>query len=62
MPYRITLEQPVVGRRVVWHYKEVQLNAGVAPVLFRMRVPVGTTRVAIEELPKPEGDALPSIW
>ena len=62
MPYRITLVQPTVGRRVVWQYKEAQLNAGVAPALFRMRVPVGTTRVAIEELPKPEGDTLPSIW
>ena len=62
MPYRITLVQPMVGRRVIWQYKETQLNAGVAPALFRMRVPVGTTRVAIEELPKPEGDRLPSIW
>jgi outer membrane lipoprotein-sorting protein len=62
MPYRLTLVQPTAGRRVVWQYKEVQLNAGVAPALFRMRVPAGTTRVAIEELPKPEGDTLPSIW
>jgi outer membrane lipoprotein-sorting protein len=62
MPYRITLVQPTVGRRVVWQYKDAQLNAGVAPALFRMRVPVGTTRVAIEDLPKPEGGTLPSIW
>jgi hypothetical protein len=62
MPYRITLVQPTVGRRVIWQYKEAQLNAGVAPALFRIRVPVGTTRVAIEELPTPEGDTLPSIW
>jgi len=62
MPYRITLVQPTAGRRVVWHYKEAQLNAGVTPALFRMRVPVGTTRVAIEDLPKPEGNTLPSIW
>jgi outer membrane lipoprotein-sorting protein len=62
MPYRITLVQPMVGRRVIWQYKEAQLNAGVAPALFRMRVPVGTTRVAIEELPRPEGATLPSIW
>jgi hypothetical protein len=62
MPYRITLVQPAAGRRVIWQYKEAQLNAGVAPALFRMRVPVGTTRVAIEELPTPEGDTLPSIW
>jgi hypothetical protein len=51
-----------VGRRVVWQYKEAQLNAGVSPALFRMPVPVGTTRMAIEELPQPEGDKLPSIW
>jgi outer membrane lipoprotein-sorting protein len=62
MPYRITLVQPTVGRRVVWQYKDAQLNAGVAPALFRMRVPMGTTRVAIEDLPKPEGGTLPSIW
>ncbi len=62
MPYRITLLQPTAGRRVIWQYKEAQLNTGVAPALFRMRVPVGTTRVALEELPKPEGDTLPSIW
>jgi len=62
MPYRITLVQPMVGRRVVWQYKDAQLNTGVAPALFRMRVPVGTARVAIEDLPKPEGGTLPSIW
>ena len=62
VPYRITLVQPVVGRRVVWQYKEVQLNAGVTPELFRMRVPVGTTRLAIEDLSKSEADALPRIW
>lgn len=62
MPYRITLVQPLVGRRVVWQYKEVQLNAGVTPELFRMRVPMGTTRLAIEDLPEPEADTLPRIW
>ena len=62
VPYRINLVQPVVGRRVVWQYKEVQLNAGVTPALFRMRVPVGTTRLAIEDLSKSEADALPRIW
>jgi outer membrane lipoprotein-sorting protein len=62
MPYRITVVQPVVGRRVVWHYKEVQLNASLTPALFRMRVPVGTARVAIEELPAPEADTLPRMW
>jgi Domain of unknown function (DUF4292) len=62
MPYHITLMQPTVGRRVIWQYKEAQFNAGVAPTLFRMRVPVGTSRMSIEELPKPEGATLPSIW
>ena len=62
VPYRITLVQPAVGRRVVWHYKEVQLNTGLTQALFRMRVPAGTARVAIEELPAPEADTLPRIW
>jgi outer membrane lipoprotein-sorting protein len=62
MPYHITVVQPVVGRRVVWHYKDVQLNASLTQALFRMRVPVGTARVAIEELPAPEADTLPRMW
>jgi len=62
LPSRITMLQPHIGRRVVWQYKEVQLNAGVTPTLFRMRVPIGTTRVAIEDLPAPEAETLPRIW
>ena len=62
VPYRSTLLQPQVGRRVVWQYKEVQINAGVTPALFRMRVPMGTTRLAIEDLPEPETDTLPRLW
>jgi outer membrane lipoprotein-sorting protein len=62
VPYRVTLAQPVVGRRVVWQYKAVQLNTGLTQGLFRMRVPAGTDRVAIEDLPAPEADALPRIW
>jgi len=62
VPYRITLVQPAVGRRVVWHYREVQLNASLTQALFRMRVPMGTARVAIEDLPAPEADTLPRIW
>ncbi len=62
VPYRITLLQPQVGRRVVWQYKEVQLNTGVTPALFHMRVPMGTTRVKIEDLPEPEADTLPRLW
>lgn len=62
VPYRITLDQPRVGRRVVWQYKKVEINVGVPPERFRMRVPVGTTRLAIEDLPEPEADRLPRIW
>jgi hypothetical protein len=47
-PYRITIVQPLADRRVVWHYNEVELNAGVSPALFRMRVPAGTGRVELE--------------
>lgn len=62
VPYRVTLVQPAVGRRIVWQYKEIQLNTDLTQALFRMRVPAGTARVAIEELPVPEADALPRIW
>lgn len=62
VPYRITVEQPMLGRRVVWQYQEVQLNTSVPPALFRMRVPVGTARLAIEDLPAPEAGTLPRIW
>jgi uncharacterized protein DUF4292 len=62
MPYRITLVQPAVGRRVVWQYREVQLNAGLTQGLFDLRVPAGTVQVKIEELPAPEADKLPHIW
>lgn len=62
VPYRITVVQPAVGRRVVWQYQEVQLNTGLTQGLFRMRVPAGTERVAIEDLPAPEADALPRLW
>jgi hypothetical protein len=61
MPSRITVAQPLVGRRVLWHYKEVQINAGVPPALFRMRVPGGTARLAIESLPEPEAETFPRI-
>lgn len=62
VPHRMTVAQPTVGRRVVWQYKDVQINIGVAPGLFRMRVPAGTARLAIEDLPAPEADTLPRIW
>jgi hypothetical protein len=48
LPYRITVEQPLVSQQVIWHYSEVQLNVQVAPTLFQLRVPVGTERVELE--------------
>ena len=62
LPYRITMGQPAVGRRIVWQYKELQLNTAVAQTLFRMRVPGGVARIAIEDLPAPEADTIPRIW
>src|SRR5712691_3805009 len=64
MPYRITVVQPAAGRRVVWQYKEaVEINASLPQERFHMPAPpVGTARVAIEDLPAPEADALPRIW
>ncbi len=64
MPYRITVIQPAAGRRVVWQYKEaVEINASLPQERFHMPAPpVGTARVAIEDLPAPEADALPRIW
>jgi outer membrane lipoprotein-sorting protein len=48
LPHRITIEQPLAGRRVVWHYTDVRLNPGVSPALFRMRAPVGTERIELD--------------
>ncbi len=48
MPYRITMTQPATERRVIWHYHEVQLNVGVEPTLFHLRVPPGTERVELD--------------
>jgi hypothetical protein len=48
LPYRVTVEQPLADQQVTWHYSEVQLNVGVAPTLFQIRVPVGTERVELE--------------
>ena len=47
-PYRITIEQPLAERRVVWHYSEVQLNVEVSPTLFRVSVPTGTERIELD--------------
>jgi len=62
IPSRITVDQPRVGRQVVWEYKDVECNTRVMPSLFRMRVPSGTPRTAIEDLLEPEADRLPRIW
>lgn len=48
LPYRITVVQPLAEQHVVWHYSEARLNTGVAPALFRLRVPAGTRQVELE--------------
>jgi hypothetical protein len=48
MPYRITLVQPDVARRVIWHYREVRINTDVAPALFHLRLPPGIERVELD--------------
>ena len=48
LPYRIVIEQPRAGRRVVWQYTDVQLNAGISPALFRLRVPPGTQHLELD--------------
>lgn len=62
MPYRIILEQPQAGRRVVWEYQDVQRNSPVSATLFQLRPPPSVTRVAIEDLLEPEADRLPRLW
>ena len=47
LPYHITMTQPDTERRAVWDYREVQLNEGVSPALFELRVPPGTERVEL---------------
>jgi outer membrane lipoprotein-sorting protein len=48
LPYRVAIVQPLAGRRLVWHYTEVRINAGVSPALFRVHVPPGTRRIELE--------------
>jgi outer membrane lipoprotein-sorting protein len=48
LPQRITIEQPLADRRVVWHYTDVRLNPGVSPTLFRLHAPVGTERIELD--------------
>ena len=47
LPYRITLIQPETEQRVVWHYSDVELNAGVAPDLFQVQVPPGIEHIEL---------------
>jgi hypothetical protein len=47
LPYHITMTQPHTEHRVVWDYREVQLNEGVSPALFQLRVPPGTERIEL---------------
>ncbi|MCZ6875242.1 MAG: DUF4292 domain-containing protein [bacterium] len=48
VPYRITIAQPLTEHRVVWHYREVQLNVEAPSSLFRVTVPVGTERIELD--------------
>jgi outer membrane lipoprotein-sorting protein len=41
------MTQPHTERRAVWDYREVQLNEGVSPALFQLRVPPGTERIEL---------------
>lgn len=48
MPYQITVDQPLADQRVIWHYTDVRVNAGIAPALFHLRVPAGIERVELK--------------
>ena len=47
VPYLITIEQPVVEHRVVWRYRDMQLNAEVPASLFHIVPPAGTERIEL---------------
>lgn len=47
LPYQITLTQPIAAREVHWSYSEVQINAGVTPTLFQLRLPPEVEQVEI---------------
>ncbi|ETX02537.1 MAG: hypothetical protein ETSY1_03215 [Candidatus Entotheonella factor] len=49
LPYRITMTQPQSRQRVVWTYREVELNAEVAESLFEIRIPPGAEHIELEE-------------
>lgn len=61
LPSLVTIAQPGTARRVIWTYKDVQINTGVQPALLRMRVPPGTRRIAIEDLALPDVETLPRV-
>jgi outer membrane lipoprotein-sorting protein len=48
VPYHITIEQPLAEHRVVWHYREIQLNAEVPASLFHIIPPAGTERIELD--------------
>lgn len=47
VPYHITIEQPIAEHRVVWHYREMQLNGEVPASLFDIEPPMGTERIEL---------------
>jgi hypothetical protein len=47
VPYHITIEQPLAEHRVVWHYREIQLNVEAPASLFHISPPVGTERIEL---------------
>lgn len=47
IPYHIIIEQPVAEHRVVWRYREIQLNAEVPASLFHIVPPLGTERIEL---------------
>lgn len=47
VPYRITIEQPLAEHRVVWHYRDIQLNGETPASLFQIRPPAGTERIEL---------------
>lgn len=48
LPHRITIDHPGAEQYVSWQYTDVQLNTGVSPTLFHMRVPAGTEWIELE--------------
>lgn len=47
VPYHITIEQPLTEHRVVWYYREIQLNGEAPASLFQITPPSGTERIEL---------------